>query len=118
MSRSADDEGALREAYRLVGASARAALARRAERATALSGRAYEPWQMLAQGRFRLRFSPASRGGMRERVEGDHAVVTVTGEQPGQHAEVLLVREHGHWRVELSIPPLRSDSSDPRQGDG
>jgi hypothetical protein len=118
MDRSAEEESALREAYRLVDASARAALARRAERAATLSGRSYEPWQMLAQGRFRLRFAPASRGGMRERIDGERAVVTVIGEKPGQRADVPLVREQGHWRIQLAIPALRNSGSGPRQGDG
>src|SRR5689334_10282769 len=69
MDRSADDEQALNEAFQLLDATTRAGLARRAERASQLAGRAYEPWQMLVQGRFRLRFSPAAPGGMRERVQ-------------------------------------------------
>lgn len=116
MDRSAEDEKALQEAYPLLDAAARAALTRRAERATELAGRAYQPWQMLAQGRFRLHFSPASRGGMRERVEGERATVIVTGENPAQHAEVPLVREQGRWRIQLAVPALRNDGA--RQNDG
>ena len=66
-----------------------------------LSGREYQPWQMLAPGRFGLHFAPASPGGMHERVNGDRAIVTVTGDKPGQRAEVPLVREHGKWRIKL-----------------
>lgn len=107
MDRSAADDAALREAYHMLDASARAALAARAERATTLAGRRYEPWQMLSQGRYRQRFAPASPRGMRERVQGDRAVVTVSGRRPEERAEVSLVREEGHWRIVLAIPPMR-----------
>jgi hypothetical protein len=62
-----------------------------------------EPWQMLAQGRFRLRFSPASRRGMKETIKGDQATVTVTGNGPGERADVPLVRENGQWRLQLVL---------------
>jgi hypothetical protein len=113
MDRSGADEGALKEAYRLLDSSAREALADRAERATTLAGRRFEPWQMLAQGRFRLRFAPASPRGMRERVQGERAMVTVNGAQPGQSAEVPLVLEQGQWRIALPIPTMRSEPRQP-----
>jgi hypothetical protein len=58
---------------------------------------------MLAQGRFRLRFSPSSRRGMKEAINGDRATVTVTGTRPDERAEVPLVREQGQWRVSLVL---------------
>lgn len=109
MDRSATDEGALEDAYRLLDASARKALDERAERASTLAGRRYAGWQMLSQGRFRLRFAPAAPGGLRERVQGDRALVTVSGAK-GQRAEVLLVREQGQWQIALPIPPMRSET--------
>jgi hypothetical protein len=112
MDRSAADEAALKDAYRLLDAAARKALDERAERAGTLAGRRYQGWQMLSQGRFRLRFTPASPGGMRERVQGDRALVTVSGAK-GQRAEVLLVLEQGRWRIALPIPPLRTSPSKP-----
>jgi len=115
MERGAADEAALREAYRLLDASARKALAERAERAGTLARRRYEPWQMLAQGRFRLLFAPASPGGMREHVTGERALVTVTGAKKGERAEVPLVREQGRWRIVLPIPKMRSEA---RPADG
>ena len=118
MERSAEEEGALQDAYELLDSGAQAALSRRAERATALSGRAFKPWQMLARGRFGLRFAPASPGGMHERITGDRAVVTVAGTKPGQHAEVPLVREQGKWRVALVLPPMRNEGAGARQGSG
>jgi hypothetical protein len=118
MDRSADEEGTLREAYSLVDASARSALTERAERASSLAGRTYEPWQMLARGRFQLRFGRGARAGMRERVDGNRAVVTVSGDRTGQRADVPLVREQGRWRIQLAVPPLRHEGDGARQGDG
>jgi len=106
VGRGPEEESALREAYGLIDASARAELARRAERAASLSGRGFEPWQMLVRGRFRLHFAAAARGGMRERIDGDHAVVTVS-DKAGQRAEVPLLREQGHWRIQLLLPPMQ-----------
>ena len=116
MDRSSDDDAALAEAYRLLDQTTRAALAARAARTRSLSGQPYEPWQMLAPGRFRLRFAPA-RGGMHERVTGERAVVVVNGGNANERAEVPLVREQGRWRIQLSLPPMRSDSPG-RQSDG
>jgi hypothetical protein len=118
MDRSVADERALIEAFRLLDSGAQSALTERAERASTLAGRRYEPWQMLAQGRFRLRFAPATPGGMRERVTGERAIVTVTGSGEGQRAEVPLVREQGRWRIALRIPSMRTASSGepPREG--
>jgi hypothetical protein len=109
MERSRDQGPALREAFHLLDASAQGALIRRAERASTLSGRPYEPYQMLAQGRFVLRFTPTSPRGMTERVQGDRAVVTVTGPQRSDRAEIPLVREGGRWRIQLAIPPMRNE---------
>lgn len=119
MDRSADEDDALAEAYRMLDDSAQTALAQRAERTSMLSGRDYRPWQMLAPGRFGLHFVPASPGGMHERVTGDTAIVTVTGDKPGQRAEVPLVRAHGKWRIKLAIPAMRNAASGgARQTDG
>lgn len=103
MDQSASDDRALRVAYELLASPARSSLERRAARVKTLAGQSFEPWQMLAQGRFRLRFSPASRRGMKETIEGDRATVTVTGTGEGERAEVPLVREKGQWRVALVL---------------
>jgi hypothetical protein len=105
MDRSAADSHQLREAYTLLDGSAQGALRERAHKTGTLTGRDYEPWEMLAQGRFRLRFRPAARRGMQERIAGAHAVVTVLGEA-GEKAEVPLVQEHGRWRIRLPVPAL------------
>ena len=109
MDRSSSDERALAEAHALLDRRARKALQARADRARALSGRSFEPWQMLTQGRFRLRFVPVSPGGLRARVEGQRAVVVASGAQPGERAEIPLVREDDGWRIELALPALRSE---------
>lgn len=107
MLRSDWDQDALKEAYGLLSSDARDALRDRAEMANALSGRDFEPWQMLVQGRFRLRFAPRQEGGMAERIDGERAVVVVTGERDGERAEVPMVLEDGAWRVDLQVPPMR-----------
>lgn len=104
MDRSDWDREALRDAYALLSPDARRGLEERAHTANTLSGRAFEPWEMLAQGRFRLRFAPRSRDGMVERIEGDRAVVVVTGDRDGERAEVPMVREDGRWRIALELP--------------
>lgn len=103
MDQGAADETALRGAYELLATPAQRALQARAERAKTLAGQSFEPWQMLAQGRFRLRFTPAPRRGMRERIDGDRAVVTVTGQAPNERAEVALARERRGWCVVLEL---------------
>jgi hypothetical protein len=108
MDRSATDEAALKEAYQLLDRAAQQGLTERAERATTLAGRRYEPWQMLSQGRYRQRFAATAPGGMRERVQGERAVVTVRGRRPEDRAEVTLVREQGRWRIVLAFPPMRT----------
>src|SRR5574339_674058 len=95
MNRSPEDPTALREAYQLMAAPARRQLRERAELATSLSGRDFQPWEMLAQGRYRLRFAPKEPGGMRERIQGARAVVIVTGAREGQVAEVPMLEERG-----------------------
>ncbi len=106
MDRTAVNEQALEEAYALVDQGARRSLTDRAEQAALVGGHTFAPWQMLAQGRFRLRFSPAERTGMRARVTGDHAIVSVTNDDGSSKADVPLVREAGQWHVQLVLPPL------------
>lgn len=105
MERSSVDSGALREAYGLLDARAREALSHRAQLAQNLAGREFEPWDMLAQGRFRLRFDPTAR--MRAKVDGDRAVITVESASGEQSAQIQTVREDGSWRIRLEVPPPR-----------
>jgi hypothetical protein len=106
MERSSDDARALEEAYTLLDTEARDALTARARDASALAnGREFAPWEMLAQGRYRVRFPYAEYGSMRESIDGERATVTVVGTDRRSRAEVPLVREEGHWRVVLRVPP-------------
>ena len=110
MERSTTDDDALEDAYALLDRAAQQGLRTRADRARSLSGRAFEPWQMIAQGRFRLRFAPVSPGGLRARVQGERAVVVATGANAGERAEIPLVRQDGRWRLELTLPPQRNEA--------
>jgi len=106
MVRSRNDRSALREAYELLDRPARRALARRAEEASALAGRRHHPWDMLPQGRFRLRFIPLPppAGYVLVEEEADRAVVRVVGED-GATATIPLVAEDALWRLHLALPP-------------
>lgn len=103
MDRSQWDREALREAYALLSRTARSRLEQRAARASSLSSRETEGWEMLAQGRFRLRFAPKRAGGMETEMREPRAVVIVRGEG-GQRAEVPMVEEDDGWRVDLRLP--------------
>ncbi len=117
LDRGTHDPEALREAYGLLDRRARAALAASARKTETLAGgRRFAPWEMLTQGRFHLRFTPARRNAMQERIDGDRAVVVVRGDSAGKRAEVQMVREAGGWRVVLDIPETRGDSA-PDAGD-
>jgi hypothetical protein len=106
MSRTGWDSAAREQAYRLLAPETREELRARAKRTSSLTGRSFEPWDMLARGRFRLRFTPREQGGLRAEVEGDRATVEVRGAKPTQRAEVQLVREEGAWRVALGLPDM------------
>ncbi|MBN1652739.1 MAG: hypothetical protein JXA30_03095 [Deltaproteobacteria bacterium] len=107
MERSSEDVNELKVAYELLDQEAHQALEKRALTATTLAGREFKPWQMLAQGRFRIVFSPAQRGGMRAKVTGNRAIVTIRGNDKSQRANVPMVRERDGWRVALKIPDIQ-----------
>ena len=105
MDQGGGDSDALERAYHLLNEQARRELDERARKAETLAGRAYEPWEMLAQGRFRLRFAPA-RHRMRAKIDGDRASVSVS-DASGEHSvQVPMVREDKAWRVVLDVPPM------------
>jgi hypothetical protein len=106
MDRSGHDSGAREEAYHLLAATTRERLDRRAELATSLARRRFEPWEMIAQGRYRLRFEGRAQDGLEAVVHGESAEVIVRGAR-GQEARVPMVREDGHWRIDLPIPEMR-----------
>lgn len=104
MAASGADEARLEEAYALLAAPSRSVLRARAAQATQLAGRDVPPWEMLVPGRFTPRFVLRPYGGVRARVEGDRAVLTLRGREEREQAEVHLVREAGAWRLLLGLP--------------
>lgn len=103
MESATDDRRAMREAYMLLGPHARQNLSERAERASRGQGRRYEPYEMLAEGRFGLKFRPTVTTA---RIEGENAVVDVRGESTEDRAEVKCTREGPSWRVEPDLPDI------------
>ncbi|HEY8078132.1 MAG TPA: hypothetical protein VIF62_28590 [Labilithrix sp.] len=101
MESSSDDPHAMKDAYGLLGPHARANLKERAERAGRGQGKRYEPWEMLAEGRFGLKFRPKQ---MTSKIEGDGADVDVRGDAPEDHAVVHCIREGASWRIDLEVP--------------
>jgi hypothetical protein len=97
------DPKAARAAYDLLWGEAKRGLAERAKRAGAVAGRDVAPESMIAPTRFSLAFIPRR---YTARIDGDWAVVSITGESASQYHEVKCVREDGRWRVVLVIPPL------------
>lgn len=103
MNASRNDPSARERAYTMLSSRAKEQLAQRAAVAIQLSGRDIKPWEILAPGRFALRFA-FDRARLRSQVDGTNATVTARG--PGTEvAEVPMVLENGHWRVALELPP-------------
>jgi hypothetical protein len=112
MESGAEDPHAMREAYQLLGPRARSNLKERADRASKGQGHRYEPYEMLAEGRFGLKFRPKT---MTAKLEGDDAFVEVRGDGPEERATVHCVREAAAWRVEPELPELLAPQ---RRADG
>jgi len=113
MEVATDDPRAMAEAYDLLGKNAKQNLDERAARASLVMGKRVSPREMLAMGRFGLRFRPK---GMTARVEGDSAVVSVTGSDPQERADIACVREGAAWRIEPELPPLSIQQRRPDGG--
>jgi hypothetical protein len=102
MEAQPEDPHAAREAFLLLGPAARANLEKRAERASRSMGRRVEPYEMLAEGRFGLKFRPKT---MTSSTTGDRATVDIVGSDPAlEHATVLCAHEPSGWRVEPELP--------------
>ena len=104
MQRVHGDSRAARLAYELLWADARRNLAERAKRASAVAGREIAPEEMIAPSHFSLAYRPKK---LSSRIDGDWAEVTVSGESSSASPHIVkCVREDGHWRVVLELPPL------------
>src|SRR5471030_131542 len=79
MEASTDDPRASHDAFLLLGPRARANLEERADRASKMQGRQETAEQMLAQGRFGLKFRSKS---MTTQIHGSDATVDVIGADP------------------------------------
>jgi hypothetical protein len=112
MESGAEDPRAMRDAYGLLGPHARSNLKERADRASKGQGRRYEPHEMLAEGRFGLKFRPKT---MTAKIDGDEAFVDVRGDGPEERATVHCIREATSWRVEPELPDLLAPQ---RRADG
>src|SRR5688500_1070184 len=103
-----------RAVYDLLSSQTKQNLIERARRASTTSGRDIPPQDMLAPGRFSLRFEPRK---MHTRVADDRAVVDVTGIDPEtDRAEVPCVLEDGRWRIEIPLPPMAPVEKRPEPG--
>ncbi|MBI5517457.1 MAG: hypothetical protein HY909_27045 [Deltaproteobacteria bacterium] len=107
MEQSRGDLSQRRVAYQYLSQRSRQALLDRSRRASQVSGGVeFQPWEMLAPGRWRSRLQVAG-GSYTARVDGDRAVVTVRGREGGA-ADVPLVREQGRWAIALELPPAEA----------
>jgi hypothetical protein len=118
MEEQEEDPRAAREAFALLGPAARGNLEQRAERAGRMMGRRVEPYEMLAEGRFGLKFRPKT---MTSHITGDRATVDVVGSDPAERATVVCARAtsgdaKSAWRIEpeLPDPPARVQQPGPR----
>jgi hypothetical protein len=114
LDRVETDPTEARTVYDLLSSQTRQNLIERARRASTTSGREIPPQDMLAPGRFSLRFEPRK---MHTRVADERAVVDVTGIDPEtDRAEVPCVREDGRWRIEIPLPPMTPVEKRPEPG--
>lgn len=103
MSTQVNDPHESRAAYALLSKQTHQALEKRAERASRIEGRRIDATEMLAQGRFALRFPPKK---LVTTLAGDTATVEVMGDDPTDHATIHCVKEGAVWRVDLTLPEL------------
>ena len=105
MEASTSDPRAAREAFALLGPATRRNLEIRAARASRIQGRRFEPYEMLAEGRFGLRFRPKTMSVVGP--VGEEAKVDVVGTDPAvERATVRCAREKGVWRIEPELPEV------------
>jgi len=92
--------------YELLSKATHDKLQKRAERVSRIEGHRVEPEEILAEGRFALRFRPRR---FTTSTSGDVATIEVAGDD-GAHATVRCVKEgtknDPRWRVDLALPDL------------
>ena len=103
MSAQETDPAEARSAWDLLSHATHEALEKRAERASLIEGRHVEARDVLAPGRFALRFTPTR---YTTSVQGATATVDVAGREPTDRASVRCVKEGKVWRVDLALPEL------------
>ena len=126
MEAAEDDPAEMRSAYELFGPRAKKDLAERAERAGRAEGRKVQPWEVLAEGRFGLKFRPQRMTVTIDPKTPNEAVVAVLGADPNveralvhcdrepldpeaarrpRRAEPYSAPTPDGWRVEPDFPP-------------
>jgi hypothetical protein len=103
MEAQVSDPAETKGAYAMLSKQTHQNLEKRAERASRIEGRRIEPQEMLAQGRFALRFAPRK---FVTQTAGESATVEVSGDEPTDHATLHCVKEGPAWRVDLALPEL------------
>lgn len=103
MSAGQADPVEARSAWDLLSKATHESLEKRAERASLIEGRRVEARDVLAPGRFALRFTPKR---FATNVQGAAATVEVSGDEPTDRAAIHCVREGRVWRVDLALPEL------------
>jgi hypothetical protein len=103
MAAQVSDPAETKSAYAMLSKSTHQNLEKRAERASRIEGRRIGPEEMLAQGRFALRFTPRK---FSTQTSGDTATVEVSGDEPADHSTLHCVKEGAVWRVDLTLPDL------------
>ncbi len=97
------DPKSVKDAYALLSKGTHDKLEKRAERSSRIEGHRVEAWEVIAQGRFALRFPPKR---FSTAMAGDTATIQVTGDEPADSATLHCVKEGPVWRVVLDLPEL------------
>jgi hypothetical protein len=103
MDASITDPKKAKDAYALLDKTTQDKLSKRAERSSRIEGHRVEPYEVLAEGRFALRFRLKH---VTTAISGNTAIVSVTGDEPMDVANIKCVKEGTVWRVALELPEL------------
>ena len=103
MDAERSDPSTAPSAYALLSRGTQAELEKRAERSSRIEGHRVQPYEVLAPGRFAMRFEPRR---FKTVVTGDTATVDVIGDGAGDVATMRCAREGKVWRVVLELPEL------------